>query len=400
MPSDPDIPPATPRAPSEGAVPRAYRICARCVMDTSDPDIEFDAGGHCNHCRAYDLRAREVLLPAESREAELRRLVAEIRETGRDSRYDCVIGVSGGVDSTYVAYLTRQLGLRPLAVHMDNGWNSELAVHNIERMLTRLEIDLHTHVLEWEEFRGLQVAFLRASVPDLEIPTDHALAAVIYQTAVAHGIPYVLSGSNLATEGIMATSWVYGVGDWRYIHGVNERHGTGPLRTYPHYGLAGRFYYSALRRIHTVRLLDLVPYVKRDVLGVLTDELGWQYYGGKHYESIYTRFVQGYILPRKFGIDKRRAHLSTLICSGQATREDALAELERHPYEEKLQGEDREYVLKRLGFDEATFEAIMRLPIRGNADFPTYRPLLDRLRRVARMGRIGRAVRSAGSAGI
>jgi N-acetyl sugar amidotransferase len=392
--------PGAPPASLESPTPRAYRICTRCVMDTTDPEIQFDEAGHCNHCRGYDLRAREVLRPPERRDAELRRVVAEMREAGRNSRYDCVIGVSGGVDSTYVAYLTRQLGLRPLAVHMDNGWNSELAVRNIERMLTRLEIDLHTHVLDWEEFRGLQVAFLRASVPDLEIPTDHALAAVIYRTAIEHGIPFVISGSNMATEGIMATSWVYGVGDWRYIRGVNDRHGSGPLRTYPHYGLTGRLYYSTLRRIRTVRLLDLVPYVTDDVLSLLTNELGWQYYGGKHYESIYTRFVQGHILPRKFDIDKRRAHLSTLICSGQRTREAALAELERHPYEEKLQAEDREYVLKRLGFDEAGFEGIMRLPIRSSADFPTYRPVLDQLRRVARAGRVGRVVRRAGAAGI
>src|SRR5215218_5560615 len=182
MPTDPPNPPA-PGMTSEGTIPRAYRICARCVMDTTNPEIEFDAAGYCNHCRAYEARAAEVLLPAEAREAELQRLVAEMREAGRGSRYDCVIGVSGGVDSTYVAYLTKKLGLRPLAVHLDNGWNSELAVKNIENIISKLNIDLYTLVINWEEFKDIQLAYLRASVVDIEVVSDHAIFATMYKLA-------------------------------------------------------------------------------------------------------------------------------------------------------------------------------------------------------------------------
>jgi N-acetyl sugar amidotransferase len=349
-------------------------------MDTSDPEIRFDERGVCNHCHAYDaLAAREVCTGQAGKEALLR-LVDRIKAQGRGKSYDCVMGVSGGVDSTYLAYIAKQLGLRPLAVHMDNGWDSELAVSNIEKVLKTLNIDLYTEVLDWEEFRDLQLAFLKASVSDAEIPTDHAIGAAIYRVASQRGIRYVLSGENVVTEGILPGSWTYGVWDWKYIRSVHQRFGTVRLRTFPHYSLADLFYYRAARQIKSIRPLNLLPYTKSEVMRVLQHELGWKYYGGKHYESIYTRFFQGYILPRKFGIDKRKAHFSTLICSGQITRATAVTELACESYSPELQRHDHDYVTKKLGLRAEEFAAIMALPIRTHRDFPNAEAVYHRVR--------------------
>jgi N-acetyl sugar amidotransferase len=349
---------------------KAYQRCVRCVMDTTDPWIEFDKYGVCNHCRGYETLVAKLLPPPEIARHELERIVNQIKRDGAGKPYDCIIGVSGGVDSTYVAYLINQLGLRPLAVHLDNGWDSELAVSNIEKVLSHLGIDLHTHVLNWEEFKDLQMAFLRASVPDGEIPTDHAIAAVIYQTAVRLRIKYVVSGSNIVTEGILPIRWTYGIQDWTYIRGIQRKFGRRPLATFPHMNLFDRTYYNLVRKIVTVRILNLIPYKKADVMHVLQDELGWKYYGGKHYESIYTRFFQGYILPHKFGIDKRLAHFSTLICSGQMNREQALEELEQPVYPEELQYSDYEYVMKKFGFSQVELDGIVKQPVKSFLDYP------------------------------
>jgi N-acetyl sugar amidotransferase len=369
---------------------KAYQRCKRCIMDTTDPWIEFDENGICNHCRGYEALVAKLLPPTEAARRELERVVAEIKHAGIGKPYDCVVGVSGGVDSTYVAFLVKQLGLRPLAVHLDNGWDSELAVSNIEKVLNHLGIDLHTHVLDWEEFKDLQVAFLKASVPDGEIPTDHAIAAVIYQTAVRLGIRYVISGSNIVTEGILPTRWTYGIQDWKYIRGIQRKFGRKPLTTFPHMSLLDRAYYNLVRKIVTVRILNLIPYNKAEVMQVLQGELGWKYYGGKHYESIYTRFFQGYILPHKFGIDKRLAHFSTLICSGQMTREQALEELEQPVYPEELQTSDYEYVIKKFGFSQVELENILKQPAKSFIDYPNQYEFTKKLKAVlASLNRFG-----------
>jgi N-acetyl sugar amidotransferase len=350
----------------------APRMCAKCIMDTSDPEISFDSAGVCNHCHTYaELVATSRWTPAE-REIRLQRLLKAIRRRGSGKDYDCVIGVSGGVDSTFVAYKLTQFGLRPLAVHLDNGWNSELAVHNIEKVLKNLNIDLYTHVLDWEEFKDLQLSFLKASVSDAEIPTDHAIFATLNKVAIKRGIKYVLLGTNVVTEAVLPTSWTYGIHDWRYISGVHKRFGRVPLRTFPHHTRNDQLYYQFVVGLRLVSILDYIEYVKHEAMDILQNKLGWQYYGGKHYESIYTRFFQGYILPRKFGIDKRRAHLSNLICSGQMTREAALEEMKNDPYAETMMREDREYVVKKLGLTMDEFESIMALPLKTYRDYSTY----------------------------
>jgi N-acetyl sugar amidotransferase len=346
-----------------------YQQCTRCIMDTScDKEISFNTEGVCNHCLRYDeLLSSRVIL--KNRGKILEDIVAKIKKAGKGKEYDCIVGVSGGVDSTYVAYLTKELGLRPLAIHFDNGWNSELAVKNIERVLNKLEIDLHTYVIDWPEFRDLQRAFLKASTSDGEIPTDHAIFALLWQEANKRGVKYIISGMNFVTESISVPSWSYGHSDWRYIKDVHKKYGTIPLRTYPHFSFPYLFYVNIIRKVRTVSILNYVDYNKDHVMSVLQDKLGWEYYGGKHYESIYTRFYQGYILPKKFGIDKRYGHLSDLINSGQLKKEDALNEIEKSPYPSDMQEQDKVYVIKKLGLSLEQFDEIMNSQVKSFCDY-------------------------------
>ncbi len=353
-----------------------YRVCTRCLMDTSDPDIQFDEQGVCNHCHDYERLVGQRVMKGETGLRHLENLIARIKRQGRGKPYDCIMGVSGGVDSTYVAYVAKkQFGLRPLAIHMDNGWDSELAVKNIEEALKRLDIDLYTNVLNWEEFKDLQLAFLKAATPDSEIPSDHAIWAVIGDMADKLKIRYILSGFNVRTETHLPRAWSQGHFDWRYIHSVHAQFGKGKLNTFPHQGLIK--YYRRLFMLRRVDILNYLDYNKQEAMQLLQRELGWKYYGGKHHESIYTRFYQGYILPARFGYDKRRSHLSSQICSGEITRERALGELEKPAYAPSTQEEDREYVAKKLGITDSEFEAIMKLPRRSFWDYPSYARVIE-----------------------
>jgi N-acetyl sugar amidotransferase len=340
-------------------------------MDTTDPEIVFDADGVCNHCHRFDMLVATRVIAADRREAELAALLDEIRAAGRRADYDCVIGVSGGVDSTYVAYLCKQWGLRPLAVHLDNGWNSELAVSNIEKTLSRLDIDLHTHVIDWPEFRDLQLAFLHASTPDAEIPSDHAIFALLYRQAAKFGIRHVLLGTNVVTEAVLPELWGYGYYDRRYVHAVHKQFGSIPLRSYPDLSLARLAYAVLVKRIKAISILNYIDYRKDVAMETIQSQLDWVYYGGKHYESIYTRFFQAYILPRKFNIDKRKAHLSALVLSRQMSRDHAWQLLAEPLYPTpRAEAEDREYVIKKLGLSVAAFDAIMRAPTKTYRDYP------------------------------
>ncbi len=359
---------------------RRYQQCIRCVMDTSDPYIEFDQYGICNHCRNYEILIQKFRLPESQKKDCLQSLVEAIRNDGRGKEYDCIIGVSGGIDSTYLAYYVKKMGLRPLAVHMDNGWDSELAVGNIEKTLKSLNIDLYTYVLDWEEFRDLQMSFLQASVPDGEIPSDHAISATLYHAADSRGISYILLGTNLVTEAILPSSWTYGVRDWRYIHSVQKRYGTKKIKTFPHYSLIKMAYYTFLRNIKVIPFLDYISYSQHKAMFILEKELGWCAYGGKHYESIYTRFFQGYVLPRKFNIDKRKAHYSTMIMSKLMHRDQALKKLITIPYAGYVLEEDMEYVLKKFDINEEEFKRIMALPVQTHRNFSTYLPIIEQVK--------------------
>jgi len=349
---------------------KPYQICTRCIMDTTDPDISFDAAGVCKHCSGWFKRALIYGLPIEERTRQLQALVEEIKRRGHRRDYDCIIGVSGGVDSSYLAIKVKELGLRPLAIHVDNGWNSEKAVGNIKRILDPLHIDLSTLVLNWKEFRELQLAFLRASTPDSEIPSDHAIVAAFYRASARHHVNYCINGINFRTEGIHVREWSQGHLDSRYIRSV-YRHFTGRrLRHFPLISVPRLVLNMVLHRPRWVFMLDYLEYDKQAAKRLLMEKFGWEDYGGKHYESLYTKFYQGWILPHKFGYDKRRMHLSTLICSGQMTRDEALAEMATPSYTPEQIGPDTDFVAKKLGVSREEFAAIMAAPKKRYLDYP------------------------------
>lgn len=340
-------------------------------MDTSDPLITFDEAGRCNHCRLYEDSVFRIPRFQPGADVALAEMVADTHALAGKGRYDCVIGVSGGVDSTYLAYFVKRvLGLNPLAVHMDNGWNSELAVSNIEHMISELKVDLHTEVLDWQEFSSLQRAFLKASTPDSEIPTDHAISATLYNVAIDRNIPTIFFGNNLVTEAILPRMWSYGHQDWIYIKGLNRRFGTARLRTYPHTSMWRYFRLFKVRKLRVLRLFDYIPFDRAEVEALITRELGWRPYGAKHFESVYTKFFQGYLLPQKFGFDKRRAHMSSLICAGQMTRDHALRALQAPAMAPAEVQPMLDYVAKKLRFSQAELDDIFRTAPKAYKDYP------------------------------
>lgn len=335
-------------------------------MDTSDPEIRFDRLGQCCHCNRYDKLYRSKVDDATAgrRLREFDALVARIQKSGRGREYDCVVGVSGGVDSTYVLLKAVDAGLRPLAVHFDSGWNSELAVHNIEQATSRLSVDLKTEVVNWVEMRDLQLSFFKAGVANCDIPTDHAFPAVALRNAAKYGVKYNLSGGNLATESILPTAWGHNAADVRYLKDIHRAHGSVKLRTYPTLGIMKKeVWFRYIKGIHTERPLNLLPYIQADAKLEITERLGWRDYGGKHHESVFTRYFQGYYLPKRFGYDKRLAHLSSLILAGQITREEALRVIENEPpYPLDLQIRDGKFVAKKLGITHNELEALVCKP--------------------------------------
>lgn len=374
---------------------RAYQICTKCIMDTTDPEIVFDHDGVCNHCRQYEARstAQHPNL-SESKEDRLRTILTEMKKEGRNKEYDCVAGISGGVDSCYVVYLLKKHGLNPLAVHFDSGWNSELAVNNIENILKKLDVDLHTFVVNWEEMRDLQLSFFKSSVPNQDIPTDHAILATLFMTAKKHHIKYIVSGSNMASESILPKAWGYASKDLRHIKAIQRRFGSLKLKQYPTLGIAKEVFSRMIRRTKIVNFLDHIDYIKADAKKLLTDELDWRDYGGKHYESVFTRFFQSYYLPIKFGYDKRRAHLSSLIVSGQMLRDDALIEMENPTDTAENLKQGKIFVAKKLGLSEEEFDKIITQPPRRHLDYPSQAWFFERLQLFSRLflGLIGRKI--------
>ena len=356
-----------------------YQQCSLTVMDNiADPDIRFDEKGICNYYYEYQEAERKSVLTGDAGKKKLAELIDQIKSDGKGKRYDCLIGLSGGVDSTYVALLAKQNGLRPLAVHLDNGWDSELAVKNVENIINRCGFDLYSLVIDWEEFRDIQLAYLYASVVDIEVVSDHAIFASMYKLAKEHNTGYILSGTNVVTEFIMPPSWLYDKMDYANLKDIHSRFGTKKLKTYPYFDFRKHVYYSSVLRLSPISILNYVPYNKKAVKETIQKELGWRDYGGKHYESQFTKFYQAYILPQKFHIDKRKAHLSTLICSGQMTKEEALQEIEKPLYDAAQLKSDKEYVMKKFGLSPGEFEKIMQLPVQQHSAFKSDKLLKQR----------------------
>lgn len=355
-----------------------YQVCTRCVMDTSAPDIQFDAAGVCSYCKTHEEKVAATPFAQGGAQQKLSELVTKLKSEKR-GEYDSIVGLSGGVDSSFVAYQAVKLGLRPLAVHFDNGWNSELAVKNIEQIVKRLDLDLLTFVIDWEEFKDIQRSFFKANVIDIEMVTDHAIFAAMYQIANKHKIRYILSGTNAATEAIMPAAWQHFKFDLRNLKAIHQRFGTRPIKRYPTLSVWEMAWNHYIRGAKSVSLLNYLPYRKDEAMKTLTDELGWQYYGGKHYESVFTKFYQAHILPEKFGVDKRRIHFSDLIMNGEVTREEALRELAKSLYDPLQLEQDRDYVRKKLGFSKEEFQAYMQAKPVSHYAYPSDAKLAQRL---------------------
>jgi N-acetyl sugar amidotransferase len=339
-------------------------------MDTTDPLITFDENGYCSNCRSAISLAEKIWFPDERGEKELKSIFEKIREEGRGKEYDCIIGLSGGVDSSYLVYMAVKNGLRPLVVHVDCGWNSEFAVKNIENIVNKLNLELHTFVVDWEEMKDLQRAFFKASVPDQDIPQDHAIFAALYKFADKNRIKYVLNGYNFATECIMPSRWGFQAMDYRHLSYIHKMFGEHRLHNFPILNFFKRYiYFTIIRRMEIIYPLNYIDFRKEEAIEILKNELGWQYYGGKHYESRFTKFFQSYYLPVKFNIDKRKAHYSSLIISGQISRSKALSEL-AEPLYNNIE-EDLEYVAKKLDWTADEFRQILSKAPRKHQDYPS-----------------------------
>jgi N-acetyl sugar amidotransferase len=357
---------------SKNKIGKILKVCSRCILDTTVSDIWFDNSGECKYCKIHD--EMELSHPLDnSSDQRINEIVTKIKYSGRKKQYDCVVGVSGGRDSTYTLYTAVKLGLRPLAVHFDNGWNTEISVKNIKKGCEKLNVPLYTIVADWEEFKDLQISFLKASTPDADVPTDYAIYSVLYEVAHKEGILYILNGHSFRTEGTSPISWTYM--DPLYVSSVHKRFGKiKRFRSFPHMTFLKLIWFSFIEGIREVRLMEYIDYRQKDVDQILKSELGWEYYGGHHHENMYTKFFQSYFLPTKFNIDKRKTEFSALIRSGQITREEALSEMRLTSY--KYDSKVVTYATNKLGLTNDEFNKIMNEPVKSHDDYRTYLALM------------------------
>ena len=355
---------------------KAKKTCSRCIMDDTVPGIAFDDKGICTFCHIHDELEAAFPLNQETQE-KLTKLIQKIKKDGKGKKYDCILGVSGGRDSTYTLYNAKKLGLRPLAVHFDNGWNSDLAVQNIKNVCNTLNIDLYTHVADWEDFKDIQRAFLEASVPDAEVPTDWVIFSVLFREAAREGVKYIIHGHSFRTEGTTPLSWTYM--DGKYVNHIQKAFGSKRIKSFPIMTMLDYLYYTFFKRIRQIRLLYYLPYNEKEIMENLTKELNWQNYGGKHHESKYTGFFQSYILTRKFNIDKRKLHYSALLRSDQMTRDEAIEKVQSDPYDGGK--ETLDYCLKKLDYTHEEFQNIMDKKPKLFLAYKSYYKLIMRLKK-------------------
>jgi N-acetyl sugar amidotransferase len=368
---------------STGSILPDYKECSRCLFTNHIyPLLKFDKNGVCSICNIYEnLREKTVFRGAEGSQ-RITNLRNNIKSQKKNAKYDCIIGISGGVDSSYLVYLAKEWGLKPYVVHVDNGWNSDISVKNIRTLLEKLQLELHTHVINWQEMRDLQRAFIKASVLDIDLPFDNSCMTIIYKIAIEKNIKYVLTGHNTETEGWMPENFTHYKLDAINIIDIHKKFGDHKLRTFEIMGPIKEWYYKKIKGIKFVYPLDFIDYNKDNAKDFLNKSFGWQDYGGKHFENVYTRFYQSYILYHKFGIDKRVSHLSTLINSGQITKEQAKEELRRLPYDESVIDKEKEYFLKKLGFSIQEFSDYLDSTNHSHLEFKSYIKIVRKLKKV------------------
>jgi len=351
---------------------RIYKICTTCVMDTSDSKIEFDANGVCDHCIDFYKNILPNWHTDEHGRAELSAIVAQIKKSGKGNDFDCLLGISGGVDSSYMLHISvKEFGLRPLVFHVDGGWNSELAVNNIEVMIDKLGLDLYTEVIDWEEMRDFQLAFFKAGVPHIDIPQDHAFIATLYNFANKYNIKYILNGGNISTECVRnPMEWLYYGTDMAQIKDIHRRFGTIPLKKYPLSPiLRHKFYLRYIKGIKVVKPMNYFPYIKKDAIKLLSETYGWKEYPQKHFESRFTKFYEGYWLPVKFGYDTRRVQYSSLILTGQMNRNEAIERLKVRAYDPETIVDEFKYIATKLNIMEEELRSYMNAPNKTYKDY-------------------------------
>ncbi|MBU3658436.1 MAG: N-acetyl sugar amidotransferase [Flavobacteriales bacterium] len=365
---------------------RPYQICNRCVMDTSDEDIIFDEKGICNHCKDFEEVLKIPRFDKKNAAENLKVMIAQIKERGKGRKYDCVMGISGGVDSCYAVYLAHSWGLRPLVMHMDNGWNSEIAVQNIKNLVNKLKIDYVSYVLDWNEFREIQLAFLKSSIVDLEMPTDLAIPATCFITASKNDVASIISGGNYSSEGILPLTWGYHVKkDIKLYKHIVRKYGKVRNKKVPYIGLWQEFYFKFIKRIKTFYPLNLVEYDKNKAREFLAEEFGWKDYGGKHHESKITGFWQGYVMPSKYNMDYRRATYASQIVNKQITREEALLMLKEKSFDLEKVEQDKSFIAKKFGISVEELNKILSEPPKTYKDFPNQKKIIDFVHKTYRM---------------
>ena len=362
-------------------------LCSRCIYDELVPGISFDSHGVCNYCHTHDELC--VQYPGgDAGEKYLHAFADEIRREGKGKKYDCIVGVSGGCDSSYMLHVAKKiLNLRPLAVHFDNTYNTDISVENIKAVLQKLDVDLHTYTVDAKEYDDIYKSFFKAAVPDIEAPTDIALAAALNLAAEQHGIKYILEGHNFRTEGVSPLGWLYM--DGKYVAAVHEKYGTVPLKTYPNMKMADMLRWMIVRGIRKFRPLWYMDYNKEDIKSLLADTYGWRWYGGHHLENKFTAFFHSYFLPKRYGVDARLLGFAAQARTGMLSREEALRLFAEPP---KFESVDLDYICSRMGFSREKLNDYMTQPFKTYRDYPNYKKTFERLRPffwlMAKMNRI------------
>ena len=344
---------------------RDYQICTRCVMDTTDAYITFDENGICDHCNDFDINIKPNWVTDETSEEKIIRVIEKIKFEGKNKEFDSILGLSGGVDSCYMLHLAvKKFGLRPLVFHVDGGWNTELAVHNINVMIDKLGLDLYTEVINWEEMKDFQLAFFKSGVPHLDTPQDHAFIATLYNFAQKHGIKYILNGGNFSTECVQYPMyWIYYGTDMLQINDILNKFGSIKMETFPFSSIfKHKIYLRYFKGVEVIKPLNHLPYFKNDAIQLLENEYGWRRYPQKHYESIFTRFFEGYWLPKRFGFDTRRAQFSSLILTGQMERLEALEQLKIQAFNPDTINEEFSYIATKLGITTSELQKYFDMP--------------------------------------
>lgn len=367
---------------------KEIKICANCVMDTTDSKIIFDEDGVCDHCNTYYKDILPNWHTDERGDKALKEIVAKIKKKGKNHDFDCLMGMSGGIDSSYLLYIMKEkYGLRPLVFHVDAGWNSQIAVNNIEKLVDGLGLDLYTEVINWEEIKDLQLAYFKSGVPHIDTPQDHAFFATMYRFASKHNIKYILTGGNYSTECIRnPLEWMYYQSDSIQLRDIYKKHGTGKLKDYPVTNILWhKIYLPYIKKIKLIRPLNFFPYNKDEAMQLLEDKFGYQKYPQKHFESRFTRFYESYWLPEKFGYDTRKVQFSSLILTGQMTRDEALEALKKPAYNPETIHQDFEFIANKLGISKEELQGYMDAPNKTYKDYKSQENIYNVGAKVMRM---------------